>query len=163
MPRTPREALKNKSVLGNIKALGILALIIFLDQYSKFLALKNLPVAGPKDLIGGIFRLNLTFNTGAAFGILKNQTIFFVIISLVASVFIISNILKSRSDKQAIALLFILGGALGNLIDRLRFGYVVDFLDLKFFTVFNLADTAITIGAAIFIMSSILSSKNEKI
>jgi len=161
MPRTSREDLKKKSVFKNAPARAVVvpALIIFLDQFSKFLALKNLSLARPLDIINGIFRLNLTFNTGAAFGILKNQTIFFIIISFAASVFIIFNILKSHNNKETIALLFILGGAAGNLIDRLRFGCVVDFLDLRFFTVFNLADTAITTGAVLFILTSILKSK----
>ncbi len=162
MPRTQRKDLNKKLFFENIPVLFIPLIIIFLDQYSKAAALKLLKLGEPVNLISGFFRLNLTFNTGAAFGMLKNQTLFFIAVSFIASLVIVINILRSSSKKGNIILVFILAGAIGNLIDRLRFGYVIDFLDVRFFSVFNLADISITIGAVLFVINSLLIRENEK-
>jgi len=130
--------------------LAISASVIFLDQISKLLAIRFLHLNTPVPLLNNLLYLTLVHNRGAAFGILKNQLLLFIAISLFAIAFIVVN-LKNKSNPLIfkIALSLILGGAAGNLIDRLRFGYVVDFLDLRFWPVFNLADSALTIGAAV--------------
>ena len=101
-------------------------------------------------LIKGIFHLTLIHNRGAAFGILKNHTPLFIFISILAVILIYFAIQNNKSQKYSfynISLALILSGALGNLIDRLRLGYVIDFLDFRIWPVFNVADSAITIGA----------------
>lgn len=103
--------------------------------------------------------LHLTYvqNTGAAFGLLKGQQAFFVIISLVIIGWISTQFLRQAltAPVQEWACALILGGAAGNLIDRLRWGHVVDFIDLRVWPVFNLGDSAITIGVALLLLKSL--------
>lgn len=129
--------------------------VFALDQMTKLLALKILP-GSPIDILP-VFSLTLTFNTGAAFGFLDDaggwQNWFFIVVALVVSGVIVAMVRKLKEDEMqtAIALLMILGGALGNVLDRIRLGQVVDFLHVYYqswsFPVFNIADSAITIGA----------------
>lgn len=135
--------------------------ILFLDQLSKTLATKNLLLNQSLPLIKGIFHLTLIHNRGAAFGVLKNQAQLFILVSLFAIILIFWNLRKNRHKKHSlynISLSFILSGALGNLIDRLTLGYVIDFLDFRIWPVFNIADSAITVGA-ILLGISILRNK----
>ena len=129
----------------------IVSIILSLDLITKFLASQNLLFNQSLPLIKVFFYLTLIHNRGAAFGILKNQTALFIFTSLLAVVLIYSSLKKNKSYKKltlaSVSLAFILGGALGNLIDRLFLGYVVDFLDFRIWPVFNIADSAITIGA----------------
>lgn len=118
-----------------------------LDQLSKFLASKNLLYNSPLAVIKGIFYLTLIHNRGAAFGILKNQLPLFIFTSLLAIILIYFSLKNKKESKiYRVSLSLILAGALGNLIDRLFFGYVIDFLDFRIWPVFNLADSAITVG-----------------
>jgi len=134
------------------KTISIVALILFFDQLSKYLLSKSLPLNQPVPLIKGILNLTLVHNRGAAFGILKNQLPLFILTAVIAIVLIYLNLKKNgRHQSQAynISLSLILAGGLGNLIDRVFFGYVIDFLDFRVWPVFNIADSAITIGAII--------------
>ena len=136
--------------------------ILFTDQFTKLLATQNLLLNQSAPLIKGIFHLTLIHNRGAAFGILKNQTPLFIFISIWAVILIYLALRNNKSRKYSfynISLAFILAGASGNLIDRLRLGYVIDFFDFRIWPVFNIADSAITIGA-ILLGWSILKSKN---
>lgn len=126
----------------------IVASIIFLDQASKFLALKFLHLNTPVPLIKNFFNLTLVHNRGAAFGLLQNQLVLFVLVSLFAIGLIFYNLKnKTNSVVMKLSLSLILAGAAGNLIDRLRLGFVVDFLDFRVWPVFNLADSVITVAA----------------
>jgi signal peptidase II len=157
----------NNSML--MKWLSASVLVILLDQAVKFWIsshfyyLESYPVTG-------FFNLVLWHNTGASFGMLNNaggwQRWLFSAIAALASVWIIWLMRKHQQQKLfCIGLVFILGGALGNLIDRLLFGYVVDFLDFHWneshFAAFNVADSAINIGAAILLWDS-FRKKPEK-
>lgn len=152
-----------------MKWLGASALVIVLDQLSKlwisshFYYLESYPVTG-------FFNLVLAHNTGASFSMLSDaggwQRWLFSAIAGIASLWIIWLLRKHQQEKLfCLALVFILGGALGNLIDRLMFGYVVDFLDFHWdehhFAAFNVADTAINIGAALLLWDS-FKKKPEK-
>jgi len=139
----------------NFLICAIVICIIFLDQASKFFILQSLTLNEPVTVIGNVFYLTLVYNTGAAFGIFKNQTIFFIIVSVMAIIAIAVYIKKKTKVffLRDIALALILGGAISNLVDRVRFGYVVDFLDFRIWPVFNLADSAITIGTFLLIFS----------
>jgi len=125
-------------------------IILSIDQLSKFLAVKNLALNEPRPVIDGFFYLTLVYNRGAAFGILQNQIPFFIICSLLALALIFMNLRKTgRRGKTGLydfSLSLILAGGLGNLIDRLFSGHVIDFLDFRVWPVFNLADSAITTG-----------------
>jgi signal peptidase II len=136
---------------------GLAAAIIGLDQASKLWVLARfhlhevLPVTD-------FFNLVLVFNSGAAFSFLSDaggwQKWFFVVLALVISVWLIVMIRQhARETLMPLALTLVLGGALGNVIDRLRFGAVVDFLDFHVagwhWPAFNVADSAITVGVAL--------------
>jgi signal peptidase II len=129
----------------------IAAAILFLDQLSKFIITKSLQLHQSIPVIKGFFYLTLVNNQGAAFGLFKNQLILLIVTSVGAIGLICYN-LKAGADKRAssdLALGLILAGAAGNLIDRIFFGHVIDFLDFRIWPVFNIADSSITIGACI--------------
>ncbi len=122
--------------------------ILSLDQLTKFVISRNLSTFESVPVIPRVFHLTLVANRGAAFGILKNQTLLFISTSLLAVVLISFALMDKRQKGfYNLSLSLILAGALGNLIDRLRFGYVIDFLDFRIWPVFNIADSAITVGA----------------
>ncbi len=128
----------------------IVCSILFLDQLTKFLVTKNLFLNQSAPLIKGVFHLTLIHNRGAAFGILKNQSPLFIFASIFVIILIYFSLKNDRQRKRSIysvSLSLILSGALGNLIDRIFLGYVIDFLDFRIWPVFNVADSAITIGA----------------
>ena len=126
----------------------IVFVILSLDQLSKAFISARLQLNETFPLLKGILGLTLIHNRGAAFGIFRNQVYLFIITSLAAIVLIYFGLKSNKHDKYyVVCLSLILAGALGNLIDRLRFGYVVDFLNFYIWPVFNVADSAITIGA----------------
>ncbi|MFH0917860.1 MAG: signal peptidase II [Candidatus Omnitrophota bacterium] len=138
----------------------IVTSVILLDQATKFIAVRFLQLNTPVPLIKNFLNLTLVHNRGAAFGIFQNQLLLFVLVSLFAIGFIFCNLRsKANSGLLKLTLSLILGGAIGNLIDRLRFGFVIDFLDLRIWPVFNLADSVITI-AALVLTWELLFNKN---
>jgi len=136
-------------------------IILALDQLAKFYFTKNLFLNQSVPVIKGFFHLTLVHNRGAAFGILKNQIPLFIVASLFAIILIFVHLKKYKTSYSlySLSLSLILAGAVGNFIDRVSFGYVIDFLDFRIWPVFNVADSAITIGA-ILLGWSMLKSKN---
>jgi len=102
-------------------------------------------------VIKSVFHITYVNNPGAAFGLLANKTPIFIGVTLVVAVFILLtyNYLPPGRTLLRLALALMLGGAMGNLIDRVRFGYVIDFLDFRVWPVFNLADMAIVTGVVL--------------
>lgn len=148
--------------------LGLSALVILLDQLSKAWIIQHFAF-GETFTVLGVFDLVLAHNTGAAFSFLNDaggiQRWLFSIVAVAASGWIVW--LLRRHNQQLLfswALSMILGGALGNLIDRLTFGYVVDFLSfhwgVHYFPAFNLADSSITCGAFLLILDGFMKDKN---
>jgi len=134
--------------------------VLSLDQLTKFLVSRNLFLHESIPVASGIFHITLVHNRGAAFGMLKNQTPIFVVTSIFAIVLIYLSLKENKRNKIfTLALSLILAGALGNLIDRLFFGYVIDFLDFRVWPVFNIADSAITIGAILLGICILKSAK----
>ena len=130
----------------------ILTVSVFIvDQLSKFIVSSRFDPNESLTVIKNIFHITLVHNTGAAFGIFKNQAAFFTVVSVLAVFFIIAYMRKSGGTfaLRDTGFAFILGGAFGNLADRARFGYVIDFLDFRIWPVFNVADSAITLGAVL--------------
>ncbi|MDI6605862.1 MAG: signal peptidase II [Candidatus Omnitrophota bacterium] len=130
----------------------IVLIILSLDQFTKFIFNRNLTAGISLPVMKNIFYLTLVHNRGAAFGILKNQTYLFIFTSIFAIILIYFGLKEQRRKRLSVyvlSLALILAGAIGNLIDRLSFGYVIDFLDLRIWPVFNIADAAITIGAVL--------------
>ena len=148
----------------NAIAPSVALFILALDQLSKFLILQNIQPGDSIEVVQNVFCLTLIHNTGAAFGIFKNQTILFTTISILSILVIITYAIRHKGRAYPIrqlALAFIFAGALGNLIDRLRFVYVVDFLDFKLWPVFNVADSAITIGVFLLIFGMLACNRKE--
>jgi|ETNmetMinimDraft_2_1059921.scaffolds.fasta_scaffold33756_3 signal peptidase II len=126
-------------------------LIVLLDQLSKYLVRVyiNNPVTVIKDILDIIY----TSNTGAGFSILQGNNITLIIITLIILGGFLYYYRRFPEDKKVtIPVGLILGGAIGNLIDRIFFGHVIDFIDFKIWPVFNIADSAITVGAFILIV-----------
>lgn len=133
------------------KILFITAIILFiLDRISKILVISNITESTFYPLIKGVISLTYLKNTGAAFSLLQDKQIFLISISIFIIIFIFKYFIKHTLPNKftQIAWGMILGGAVGNLFDRLNYNYVIDFINLEFinFPVFNIADIAISIG-----------------
>ena len=149
---------------GMLQWLGLALIILIADQFTKVLIVGFYQL-GDSTLVTSFFNVVRVHNSGAAFSFLAGssgwQRWFFTVIGLAAAALILW-LLKSHSGQRlfALALACILGGAIGNVIDRLLYGYVVDFLDFHWhgwhFPAFNVADSAITIGAACLILDELL-------
>ena len=149
-----------------LRSLAIATLVLLLDQLSKWSALSNLKRGIPEEVLPFMNWL-LLLNPGAAFSFLAQssgwQRWFFTILGLAASLYILWLLRKNQSDKMlSWALSLILGGALGNVLDRIMYGAVVDFIDLHYgnwhWPAFNIADSAICIGAALIVFSELRKS-----
>lgn len=142
------------------------AMVLILDQCSKLVADSLLQFNQPVVLLP-FLALNKVYNSGAAFSFLSDasgwQRWFFVGLTLLVSLVLVVWLrrLPAGQPRLALALSLVLGGALGNLIDRVMYGYVIDFIDLYYGTwhwpVFNLADSAITLGAALLVLDTLMS------
>ena len=127
--------------------------VIALDQITKWLAVEFLTKIDTFPIIEKVLHLTYLENKGAAFGMLKNNRWVFLIISTVAIIALIIFIIKNPPKNKCLGLglSFILGGGIGNMIDRTCLGYVVDFIDFRLinFAIFNVADSFVCIGAAL--------------
>jgi len=131
--------------------------VLLLDQWTKYIIVQKLSLYRKVEVVHGFFNIVHVRNTGGAFGIFGGSrggigSILFVVVSLIAIVAIVFLFIKTRQNERTLALSFclVLSGALGNLIDRLHYGEVVDFLDFHIsayhWPAFNVADSAICIG-----------------
>ncbi len=157
--------LKDRSVSNKrgkyLKLIFIAGLVILIDQVTKFAVEHYLPLYHTVEIVPGFFNLTHLLNPGGAFGLMANQgpvirALLFIVVSLLAAGMVLYFYLKTPETHQMLltGLAMILGGAAGNLIDRLRMGKVVDFLDFYIknlhWPAFNVADSAISIGMTIF-------------
>lgn len=138
-------------------------MVIIADRASKIFFSRLLELNESLIVIKNFLYFTLVHNTGIAFGLFKDGGYVFIIIPLVLTALLVYNIYYYRNSEQLsrmyiLAFSLILGGAIGNLWDRIAFGYVIDFIDFRIWPVFNIADSAITIGAAIILLKCIPSS-----
>ncbi|WP_409174616.1 signal peptidase II [Brevibacillus fortis] len=144
----------------------IAAVIIALDQFTKYLVVKYMELGESIPLIADVFHLTSHRNMGAAFGILQNQRWFFIVITTVVVIGIVISLIRlgKNQPRASLALSLVLGGAVGNFIDRAMTGQVVDFLDFTLinFPIFNVADMAITIGVGILLLDVFLDGKKNR-
>ncbi len=140
--------------------IGIAVIVVLLDQLTK-ITMTRLLAYGQSDPVTSFFNLVMVYNRGAAFSFLSDQRgwqrYFFTGVSVAASLFILWMLKRNPTQRLFCwALALILGGALGNLIDRVAYGHVIDFLDFHVagwhWPAFNVADAAITLGAALFVL-----------
>ncbi|KAB3535268.1 signal peptidase II [Alkaliphilus pronyensis] len=127
----------------------LILLVIAVDQATKYWAINTLQYIGEIPIIQNIFHLTFVRNFGAAFGIFPNQKLFFIITKSIAIIGFSLFLYKNRKIHKAlkVGILFIISGAAGNLIDRIRFGFVIDFFDFRVWPVFNIADMSVVVGA----------------
>jgi signal peptidase II len=153
--------------------LGLSAVVIALDQITKHIVLDALQPYVPHPVIPGILNWTLAFNTGAAFSFLADhpllaRALFSVLAVIVSGVLTMWLRRTPRGDwRAALPFALVIGGALGNLIDRLRLGYVTDFIQVYFgdwaFPSFNIADSAISVGAVLLVWFGLFAhSKSAK-
>jgi len=142
--------------------------IVAADRITKVFFSDLLSLGESLPIIRNFLHMTLVHNTGIAFGLLKDQGVVFIIIPVIAIVLLVYNIYYYKSNNEVLSRLYIvafsmiLAGAIGNLIDRMTYGYVIDFIDFRVWPVFNIADSAITIGAVIIAIKFIPSTHNKK-
>ena len=143
----------------------IMGLAVFFDQLSKYLTVLLIKPEGTVPIIEDVVHLTYVENTGAAFGMMKDMRWLFMVVSSVAIIALLIYMFKKKSQSRlenwAIAL--IIGGGIGNMIDRICLGYVVDMIDFRLinFAVFNVADTFVCIGAGLLMLHIILLGVQE--
>ncbi len=143
----------------NIIAAIIIIISVASDQLTKLWAADVLKNSDSIKLIGNFLRLTYAENKGAAFSILQNQRILFLIITVVMLIFLAYIYFKTKNiaNLSKLSIAMITGGAIGNFIDRFRFGFVIDFIDVRFgdfynFPVFNIADSFVVCGTILMII-----------
>jgi|YNPBryunderm2012_1023409.scaffolds.fasta_scaffold09633_4 signal peptidase II len=140
-------------------------LVVTMDQVSKWWIQWNLAPGQSVPIVPGVLQFTLSFNSGIAFGLFPQYGRAFLWISLVLVVAVLIYYLRLRDAcawTTAIASLLV-GGALGNVLDRVRLGHVVDFIDFHVFPVFNVADTAVTCATALWVVHLWMATKNREL
>lgn len=134
--------------------------IFLLDRITKFLVVKFIPLNSSIELFP-FFSISHVLNTGTAFGLFKHAQWFFIIFAAAVSVFIILKH-KTFQPKMQYILALVLGGALGNLFDRLVYGAVVDFIDFHVWPAFNIADSAVSIAVVLLLWQELKKSHHKR-
>jgi signal peptidase II len=161
---------KTKNEVTSCVVYFLIALIVFLiDQGTKYLIATGMEYGDQIPIIGNFFLITSHRNSGAAFGILEGRRVFFIVITtvvVVAIVWYLQKVKHSPNKMLPIALSLVLGGALGNFLDRAVSGEVVDFLQFNFgtytFPIFNVADSCIVVGVILIVLDSFLEIRREK-
>ncbi|MFR9070307.1 MAG: signal peptidase II [Paraclostridium sp.] len=138
--------------------------LIGLDQISKYIAIKYLASVGSIPIIKNIFHLTYVENRGAAFGMFQNNQIIFVVVASIACIFGLYYLYKKELNLLGkTAIIFIISGAIGNLIDRIRLGFVVDYFDFRIIWdyVFNIADVFVVVGTILLCIYIIFFENNK--
>ena len=147
-------------------SLIVIAVLTVIDQLTKYIAVNTVKINGPKEFLFGLFQFRYVENTGAAFSFFSDNTLVLtvltVIILCVCLILLLSR--KFRNMFINICLMLVISGGLGNVIDRILYGFVVDFIEPLFidFAVFNFADCCITVGAFMLIGYEIYELITEK-
>jgi signal peptidase II len=142
----------------------IAAVVLFVDLLSKYIIQANVELYQSIPVIENVFHITYILNPGAAFGMLANKTAFFIIVTaaVIISMLVFYKQIKQEGLLFQIALGMVAGGALGNLIDRVRYGKVVDFLDFRIWPIFNMADVAIVTGVGLLIWQILRQGNREE-
>ena len=136
-----------------------ICLITFLaDRISKHLIVSSLKVGKSVTIIKNFFSITLAKNTGIAFSLLEGKIGIIILLTILVILLLLEMLKKENKEKEKICYAVIIGGAIGNLLDRLLYGYVIDFLDFKIFgydyPIFNIADSCIVIGIILLLIIS---------
>lgn len=150
-----------------IMDLALLIVLVAVDQLTKYAAVLKLKNKAAFSIINGVLEFNYLENRGAAFGMMQNQKMFFVFVALIFLMVIAYVLIKVPEDKKYtslhVLLIMISGGAIGNMIDRLRFDYVVDFIYIVLinFPIFNVADMYVTFATGILVFQVLFVYKEN--
>ena len=138
----------------NIIIFSTALFVLILDQFTKFLIKQNFQFNQSAPIIKNIFHLTYITNTGSAFGLFKGFNFVFVVFSFIVMILIFYYIKKIKNNEKILqfSIGLLLGGTIGNMIDRLLYSYVVDFIDFRIWPVFNIADSAVTISIVFLII-----------
>jgi len=149
-----------------MSALSVILPVLIIDQLTKFIILKNFQPGESLPVIKNIFHISFVCNKGMAFGVFSKSIagpafigIFYLSVIIIVFIFAFYKKFFHKRKSTQVFFSLILAGAIGNLIDRIRFGCVIDFLDFRIWPVFNVADSAITIGTVLLILQ-MLKRKN---
>ncbi len=139
-----------------VRFYGLVLLVVFLDQLIKFSVLRGFTEGQSLPVIPEIFHLTLVFNRGIAFGLFQEHGAFLLVLITISLIFLVSayRFLSGQGTAVRIAMALIIGGAIGNWIDRLRVHAVIDYLDFRVWPVFNFADSAITLGVVLYLWTA---------
>ena len=159
---------KKNGLKNYVMAVILVIVAVLIDQYTKYLAVTHLKDGPAFVLIDNVFELNYLENRGAAFGLLQNRQIFFVCVAILIFAFILYCYVRIPKTVRYLPLrlcgIFIVAGAAGNLIDRIRLGYVVDFFYFRLidFPIFNVADCYVVIVCITFVLLILFYYRNEE-
>lgn len=145
---------------SNLKYFFSIILLIIIDQFTKYIVATNMELGQSIEIIKGIFSFTYIHNSGAAFGMMQGKSVILLLFPILLIIFFYYNLIKSEKLLSKISLSLIISGAIGNLIDRIRYGYVVDMID--FYSIwryiFNVADMYVVVGSFL-LMIKILMDK----
>jgi len=130
----------------------MICFIIIIDQWVKNIITEHFKINESIPVIEDVFHMTYVQNSGAGFGIFSGHNNLFIIINIIIIISLMIYRYYHRAPFPDLPLGLIIGGAVGNIVDRLRWGYVIDFLDFRIWPVFNLADTAIVLGVTLFLI-----------
>lgn len=157
---------RKKKIILLLDLVSIIILIL-IDQYTKYLAVIRLKDKAAFNIINGVLELNYLENKGAAFGMLQNQKVFFIFVAIVI-LSVIAYVLFKTPDKRKYTVLHVLlsliaAGAIGNMIDRIRYDYVVDFIYFVLinFPIFNVADIYVSVSTVVLVILLLFYYKED--
>ena len=142
----------------------IFCIILLLDRFTKYLVTTRMTEGMSIPVIDSLLHFTYVLNPGAAFGMLEHNRLFFIVLTLAVLVviFLLRKKIAQETKTVQYGMAFFLGGAIGNLYDRINTGLVIDFIDLRIWPVFNIADIAICLGVGLILWSVVREEKQKK-
>lgn len=161
--------MKKNKLIGMILDIITICVLVIIDQYTKILAVDRLKGTVPHVLIDGVLEFRYLENRGAAFGMLQDKKTLFIFMTIVMLLVVFYVLFKLPTGKKFgawhVFLCFICAGGIGNMIDRIRFDYVIDYIYFKIidFPIFNFADILVTIGTILLFIVILFFTKEEEL
>ena len=150
--------------MARTRYFSLTLILLIIDRLTKWWISSTLDLGVPNNLIGNVIRLTRVHNDGGAFGIFPGGGIVFLVVSGVVSLILFLILLTMQIDSRLIrtGMAFVLAGALGNLVDRIQWGYVLDFFEIRGFPIFNVADACITVGAGFIVLAIVFGGERNR-